>query len=271
MSKNPRIYDIHPAIAEAYDRHETQTDDVELIRRLIGGRGPLRVLEPFCGTGRILLPLALDGHEMVGLDVSQSMLARARGKADQLPPEVRSRITLIQADATEGDWPGGFDLVILGGNCFYELADACEQEGCVASAAASLKDGGYVYVDNDHMETPLPEAWTRPGLRKTRWPSGSLPDGTVFEGYTENLDCDTDGRIWRARRTVVIRHADGRTETHAHLEQKHPVSYAEVDGWLRKPGLAIEQTFGDRAGNPYSTDAPRAIFWARRPSAGEKA
>jgi len=57
-------YDIEPHIAEIYDQVETYTDDLYLIRRLIGGRVPLRILEPFCGTGRILIPLALDGHTL---------------------------------------------------------------------------------------------------------------------------------------------------------------------------------------------------------------
>ena len=263
MSRNPAAYDVHPIIAEAYDLHETHTSDVELIRRLIGGRKGLRILEPFCGTGRILLPLACDGHQVVGIDVSGHMLARARRKAEQLPPDVRQRITLLQADAAVAGWPGGFDLVLLGGNCFYELADAAEQEGCVASAAAAARPGGHVFVDSDHMETPLTETWTRPGIRRTKWPSGRPADGSVLEGYTENLQCDAQARIWRARRTVLIRHPDGRTETFTHLQQKHPVGHDEVAGWLTAHGLVIEQTFGDHAGNPYMPQAPRATFWAR--------
>jgi SAM-dependent methyltransferase len=264
MSQNDNSYDIHPDIAEAYDRHETQTDDVELVRELISGQGPLRILEPFCGTGRILIPLAEDGHEMVGLDQAQGMLGRARAKIALLPPSVQSKITLIHADATAGNWPGGFDLVLLGGNCFYEVASPEEQEGCVASAAAALKRGGHVYVDNDHMETPLPEAWTMRGVHKTKWPSGGPADGTIFEGYAENLDCDVERRIWRARRTVLLRRPDGRTESYSFLQQKHPVSYGEVKGWLERHGFVIERTFGDRAGNPYAPDSPRAIFWARK-------
>ena len=269
MSKNTNSYDYDAVIAEAYDLYETQTDDVALIRRLlaglpaVAGRGRLRILEPFCGTGRILIPLAQDGHEMAGLDQSAHMLARARGKIEALGAEVIRQISLIHADATTDPWPGGFDLVLLGGNCFYELASPQEQEGCIASAAAALKSGAFVYVDNDHMETPLPESWTSPGERKTKWPSGGLADGTFFEGYTENLDCDVRNRIWRARRTIVIHRPDGQEGRFTQIQQKHPVSSGEVEGWLTRHGFAIEQTFGDRSGNPYTSDSPRAIFWAR--------
>ena len=45
-----------------------------------------------------------------------------------------------------------------------------EQEGCLISAAAALNPGGYVYVDNDHMEGELDAAWREPvpGLPRLR-------------------------------------------------------------------------------------------------------
>jgi SAM-dependent methyltransferase len=187
MSHNTtNMYDIEPHIAEIYDQIETYTDDVELIRRLMGRRGPLRILEPFCGTGRILIPLALDGHELVGLDQAQGMLAQARAKIVLLPAEVQARITLAEADVTSAEWPQGFDLVILGGNCFYELATPQEQEQCLVSAAASLHPGGYVYVDNNHMEGDLDESWQQTG-RGRAFPTGTCADGTRVESTTETI------------------------------------------------------------------------------------
>ena len=60
------MYDVEPHIAEIYDQSETYTDDVELVRNLVDRQGFLRILEPFCGTGRILIPLALDGQNWWG-------------------------------------------------------------------------------------------------------------------------------------------------------------------------------------------------------------
>jgi SAM-dependent methyltransferase len=99
------MYDLDPHVAEIYDHVDTQTGDVELLRFLLDGMGPLRILEPFCGTGRILLPLALEGHELVGLNQTGAMLSRVREKLTLLPKDVRSRVTLVQQDVTSGDWP----------------------------------------------------------------------------------------------------------------------------------------------------------------------
>ena len=125
MSKNAiNAYNMDVHVAEIYDQVETQTEDVALIRRLIGKQRPLRILEPFCSTGRILIPLALDGHELVGLDLAKAMLDRARAKIGRLPQNVQKRITLTEAGVVASAWPGDFDFVVLGGNCFYELASS---------------------------------------------------------------------------------------------------------------------------------------------------
>jgi len=109
-------YDVDAHIAEAYDNDwATDTDDVEEIRRFIGGRGPWRILEPFCGTGRILLPLADDGHELVGMDYSQVLRGRLWEKLAERPPQVQGRVTVLNADVVASAWPTGFDLVIMGG------------------------------------------------------------------------------------------------------------------------------------------------------------
>jgi hypothetical protein len=59
------------------------------------------------------------------------MLDQAQEKINLLPDEIKKRVTLTQADVLVEDWLQGFDLVVLGGNCLYELAAAEEQERCM--------------------------------------------------------------------------------------------------------------------------------------------
>lgn len=258
------MYDLDPHIAELYDQQETYHDDVELIQKLIGPYGPRRILEPFCGTGRILIPLALAGHTVVGLDRSAAMLARARSKLAQLPPSVQQRITLIEAHVVHDPWPSDFDVVILGGNCFYELATAEEQQACIAAATTALRAGGFLYVDNGHMEGDLDPAWQsaqpRPGF-----PGGRCADGTVIESTLETIWYDAPQRLARFRRVTGITSPTGIVHQVESIQQKHPVSTGEVAAWLTGNGFIIEQHYGDRAGTPYQPTSNRAIFWARKP------
>ena len=178
-------FDIDPHVAEIYDRVEYGKEDVAFIQRLAAGLGSLKVLEPFCGTGRVVLPLAEAGHTVTGLDSSSAMLARARDKAAALPEDARRRLELVEMDVTcWADWPAGFDLVIVGGNGLYELATPEEQEGCIQAAAASLKPGGHLYLDSDHMEGVLDANWRLAGEVRGVM-TGTCADGTYVENTFE--------------------------------------------------------------------------------------
>ncbi len=261
--RRKNLYNIDVHVAEIYDQIETQTADIELLRELIGARGPLRVIEPFCGTGRVLIPLLLDGHTLVGLDQAKSMLERAKMKIAALPGKVSSRISLIEADVISGRWPDGFDLALLGGNCLYELATAEEQERCIAAAATALNPGGYLYVDNDHMEGELHASWRITGLQRG-FPSGVCADGTRLESTVQVIWWDAPRRLARIRRCIRVIPTSGEISDIVYEQQKHPVSASEVRGWLIGHGFKIWREFGDHYGNPFHPGAARAIFWAQK-------
>jgi ubiquinone/menaquinone biosynthesis C-methylase UbiE len=71
-------------------------------RQLASKRGG-SVLELACGTGRLIIPLTLDGHEVVGLDSSPTMLAAARQKAQA----AGARATWLQGDMASSISAGG--------------------------------------------------------------------------------------------------------------------------------------------------------------------
>lgn len=258
------MYDLDTHVAEIYDQLTTETADIAMVRRLLGGRTGLRILEPLCGTGRILIPLALDGHVVVGLERADGMLARARAKIGALPPEVEARITLRQAGVLRESWPVGFDLVVLGGNCLYELATPEEQEQVVASAASALRPGGHLFVDNDHMEGELDSSWIDPPEREGVFPTGECADGTRLESRWRVTRYDTTRRLIRFLRQTRVILPDGSVVEREIIQQKHPVSATEVADWLTGHGLAIEQMLGGYEGHPYTDTAPRAIFWSRK-------
>lgn len=261
-----RAYDVDDYVTEVYDQTETQTEDVRLLRELIGASARLRILEPFCGNGRILIPLAEDGHEIVGLDISATMLDSARRKIRDLPEAVQQRVTLLQVDVTTEEWPGDLDLVVLGGNCFYELATAREQEGRIRQARAALKPNGRLYLDNNHMEGDLDPEWQKDlgVLHENRFPTGTCADGTEVKGTTETIWFHAGERLVRFRRTVEITTPDGSATKKEWVEQKHPPSTQEMRAWLETHGFAIEHLWGDRRKSAYTDASGRAIFWAQR-------
>ena len=256
--------DVH--IAEIYDRIETQTDDVELIRHLIGSRNGLNVFEPFCGTGRIAIPLARDGHHLTVLDESDGMLERLRQKLQAQPQGVRDRIRIVRSHVFAAPWPAELDLVLLGGNCFYEVNSSDEQRALIHRAAAALATGGHVFIDNDdHQSSELSPKWrTPPGRPQRAFPSGTCEDGTRLEATTETAWYDVPCRLVHYIRRLRVSYTDGRTDQREWRETCRPVVMAEILDWLATAGLSVEQTFGDRTAAPYGPSSPRAVIWARK-------
>ncbi len=69
---------------------------------------PRSILDFGCGVGRVLLPFAQIADRAVGVDVSESMLAKARQHADD---EGISNIEYLRQGDLAGVAPGSFDLV----------------------------------------------------------------------------------------------------------------------------------------------------------------
>lgn len=260
MSQNQvNPYNLDEHIAELYDQQENYDDDVRLLLDLIADQGTWNIFEPFCGTGRILLPLVKAGHHLIGLDQSSMLLDICRRKLCS----INSQATLLEGDAMEIPWPADSNLVILGGNCLYELANAHEQEKCIHAAAQALKPGGFLFLDNDHMEGDLALAWqnTQP---RTSFPSGICVDGTHLESTMQTIWFDVAQRLVRFERKTKITFPDGEFMERAYIQQKHPVSTQEMTLWLDQNGFAVKQMWGYRSGQPYTDSSPRAIFWAQK-------
>src|SRR4051812_27986040 len=62
-------------------------NDLPFYRRQVAAYGG-PVLELACGTGRLTIPLALDGADITGIDRSRSMLEAARSRAARHQVEV---------------------------------------------------------------------------------------------------------------------------------------------------------------------------------------
>jgi SAM-dependent methyltransferase len=70
---------------------------------------PIRVLDIGCGTGEIAIRLAKEGYEVVGVDLSEDMLAVANNKA----MEAGVRVEFYQQDMVEISGLEPFDVIVI--------------------------------------------------------------------------------------------------------------------------------------------------------------
>ncbi len=107
--------------------------DVHGEAALVRWLGPATVLDAGCGTGRVAIELGRHGIEVVGVDVSRSMIA----EAGRLAPD----LDWVEADLATLDLARRFDLVLLAGNVPL-FCPADSRSALVASCAAHVVAGG---------------------------------------------------------------------------------------------------------------------------------
>src|SRR5258708_30286492 len=101
------------------------------------------VLELACGSGRLTIPLAKAGLDIVGLDLAPTMLSRARARARAAGVEV----TWIEADMRHFDLGRRFGFIFIATNSLLHLATSEDLALCLASAARHLEPGGRFAFD----------------------------------------------------------------------------------------------------------------------------
>jgi SAM-dependent methyltransferase len=79
-----------------------------LARDLVPDFAPRRALDFGCGVGRLVLPLARQVQEVVGIDVSPSMLAEAQRNSEQAGV---TNATFFESDDTLSRVKGSFDFI----------------------------------------------------------------------------------------------------------------------------------------------------------------
>jgi SAM-dependent methyltransferase len=110
---DPRLYDfMFPQPLGAGSRAQFYVD----LAVALGGR----VLEVACGTGTILLPIALRGLECEGFDLSPEMLVRARARFEA----VGGNVELYSGNMTDFDLRRQFKLIFVATNSLLHLHSA---------------------------------------------------------------------------------------------------------------------------------------------------
>ncbi len=240
------------SFAEVYDDwYPDRLDTVAAVRSIITWCGTGRVLELGVGTGRLSLPLADAGCEVVGLDASDEMLDELRRK------DTAGRVTRVLGDvANDTAWPDGpFDLVLAANNLLCNLDDGAAQRSCVEQAARTLRPGGHLVVE---CFIPAPV--------DTRSRTLSVRD--VEAGSVTLIATDArPGADPRAPGPVTGAHVELRDGQSPRVRSWRivPVTVAQLDEWCDGAGLEPVARQGDWAAAPYDPSGARHVSVFRRP------
>ncbi len=129
-----------------YESVNTLTDE-EVSWYALWARGTSRpALGLACGTGRLLCRLAEAGFDVVGLDLSDTMLSLAQKNIAKLPAAARKRIRLVRADMSDFELGEQFGLVLIADNSFREQKTRRDLLACLKCIRRHLRPDGKLLI-----------------------------------------------------------------------------------------------------------------------------
>jgi SAM-dependent methyltransferase len=233
--------DLTPRFASATDAERA----ADVLARLAGDG---RALELAIGTGRIALPLAARGVEVTGIDASEAMIERLRGKPGG------DRIAVTVGDFADVAVDGPFRLVFLVFNTLFALLTQDDQVRCFANVAARLDDDG-VFV----IEAFVPD----PG----RWDRGQRVEALSVETSAMHLEASRHDPLHQRVDGLHVIVEEGAVRTYpVRIRYAWP---AEVDLMARLAGLRLRDRWAGWGGEPFTAASARHVsVFERAPAAG---
>jgi SAM-dependent methyltransferase len=271
--------------APFYDWENARTlgrRDVPFWRR-IAARADGRVLELGCGTGRVSVPLAKAGVDLVGIDRSAVMLAKARQRADALrrgragrdgtPPERGSHLRrqptnlpthqftnsllLARGDIRSLPFqPRSFSMVLAPYGILQSLLAEGDLAATLDSVARVLAAGGTFGIDLVPDVPNWREYDNRVQLR------GRAAGGAHLT-LIESVRQDRRRRLTTFEQRYLERRGRG-TKEHRFALTFRTLSVKQMTRRLERAGFAVDAVLGDYRGRPLDERSDVWIIMARR-------
>lgn len=247
-------------IARFYDwEHVGYQEDLALYRNFAERAGG-PVLELACGTGRLLVPLALHGLRVSGVDASEAMLAAARARLAEagIGPE---RADVHRADLVSFALPVRYAMAFIALDSFGLLLHRDDQLAALRATHGHLVSGGLCLIDvsngnlragqaSQELQHQLTAPLAPHGRLLTKFVSVQTDPADQVDRYIYFYDeSQQDGGVKRTTTSLSVRYF-GRFELELLLECA---------------GFVVEALYGSYALDPYGPTSERLIAVARKP------
>ncbi len=219
--------------------------EATFIEESLGCEAGATILDLACGTGRHAVELASRGYQVVGFDLSLSMLARASDEAQ----DRKQKLNFVQGDMREMTFEETFDG-IFSWNTSFGFFDEEKNAAVIAKVHRALKKGGQFLLDVVNRDNVIRSA---PSLA---WFEG---DGCIC---MDEMQIDFITSRMKVKRTLMM--DDGRSKEIEYSIRVY--SLHELGKMLHDNGFRVAEVSG-RTGTPgvfFGCESPRTLILAEK-------
>lgn len=219
--------------------------ECDFIERAVRVPVGARVLDAGCGLGAQTVELAARGYHMVGLDISSTMVSRARDEA----VDRGLQIDFVQGDMRDIAFEEPFDALLCWGTTFGYFTEE-ENEEAVRQFHQALKPNGTLLLDVVNRDFLI----------------GSQPNQVWFEVdgavCMEETDFDYESSRLRVKRRVAS-HSGQQNDRHYSVRL---YALHEIRALLERNGFRVDEISGREAtlGIFFGVHSPKMIIRAER-------
>jgi ubiquinone/menaquinone biosynthesis C-methylase UbiE len=247
------------AYAPFYDWENARTvgrRDIPFWRRqVVACGGP--VLELGCGTGRVLLPMARTGEQVVGLDRSTNMLGLARRRLRRARGTDSARLVRGDIRSLPFASDGHFSLVMAPYGVLQSLLRNQDLRRTLVSVQSVLRPGGTFAME---LVPDVPQ-WGEYEHRVSH--VGHRQGGSARISLVESVRQDRSRQLTVFEQEFTERRDRCRTTQRFSLTFR-TLSMRQMTGRLRRAGFTIERLEGDYVGGPWTAEAETWLVVAHR-------
>jgi len=247
--------------AEIYDSvYSYLKEDIAFyVEEATNVQGP--VLELGCGTGRVAIPMAQAGAEVVGLDSSRAMLARARDKMDGAT-RGRGSLSLVRGDMRRLPFDRRFSLVVVPFRGFLSLLSAEDQERTLNEIRDRLGPGGRLVFN---IFVPDLDMLVQEGDVPYHFRDVTDPQtGTTLVLWHQS-SYDNYNQIISAR--LIVEELDGRGAVRTRVYRDFQLRYVfrwEMHRLLESCGFRVLDVYGDFDRSPFDETSTEMVWVAAK-------
>jgi len=215
-----------------------------------------RVLELGCGTGRVAIPLARSGVDLIGVDRSAPMLDRARTRTSRMP-RTSGTISFVRADIRNLPFRRrSFSMVLAPYGILQSLIRERDLTHTLQSVARVIRRGGTFGID---LVPDLPNWSEYDNKVQLR---GRAKGGAHFT-LVESVHQDRRRHLTTFKQEY-IEHRGARESRHRFELTFRTLTVAQMSKRLEASGFRVDSVLGDYRGRPWDERADVWIILAKK-------